>query len=175
MRPGDDVRENLAARENLAVPGRSALGTSRPLPATPLSGCRGRPPPGNWPSQPGPALPLWSLPGDLAALRLGVGPFAASSLGSGGVGVFSITVQFYIFLTNWCHLGHSFLLGSHMLVLVLSLGWVPDPVRVCRPLGDGKGVGREGTTSNCGFSSGQCVTLGIEMVAPFPEGCQRTE
>lgn len=42
--------------------------------------------------------------------------------------VFSITVQFCILLAGWCHLGHSFLLESHMLVLVLSLGWVPDPV-----------------------------------------------
>lgn len=72
-----------------------------------------------------------------------MGPFAASSLGSGGVGVFSIIVQFYIFLTNWCHLGHSFLLGSHMLVLVLSLGWVPDPVSLQAP-GGWEGGGERG-------------------------------
>lgn len=53
-----------------AGPGRSALGKSRALPATPLSGCRGRLPPENWPSQPGPASPNWSLPGDLEALLL---------------------------------------------------------------------------------------------------------
>lgn len=55
------------------------------------------------------------------------------------MGVFSITVQFCIFLASWCHLGHSFLLGSHMLVLVLSLGWVPDPVSLQAPGGQEEG------------------------------------